>query len=263
MVMRSTNASSVVAPMPTERCSCGHNREAHPLYRGICTCGITRLENGQDAPNGDCMGWPGTTGAEALEEAAGLREHILDIAAHATPYGDLPEDPGYIGTYLLTAGALHRALGTIGHSAPSCIAEAELDEARSRIHLLEVEACDLEHRRLVAEDRHADLQVHCVELADLIRSIEWYGTRCNADITGCEDEDVCPVCDCSVVEGHKPNCRLAAVLQVDGTTQGHAILQEVERLREAIREALPHVPYRVEQDLRDALDQAAQPEVIP
>jgi hypothetical protein len=62
-----------------------------------------------------------------------LRAHVLDIAAHATPYGDIPDDPGYVGTYLLTAGALHRALGTIGHTAPSCQAEAERDEqARDR-----------------------------------------------------------------------------------------------------------------------------------
>lgn len=59
-----------------------------------------------------------------------LRAHILDIDAHATPYGDLPEEPGFVGTYLLTAGALHRALGTIGHSSPSCAAEAELERQR-------------------------------------------------------------------------------------------------------------------------------------
>ena len=55
-----------------------------------------------------------------------LRQHILDIDAHATPYGDIPNDPGYVGTYLLTAGALHRALGKIGHTAPKCEAEAQL-----------------------------------------------------------------------------------------------------------------------------------------
>lgn len=61
----------------------------------------------------------------ARTERDELREHILDIAAHATPYGDIPDDPGYVGTYLLTAGALHRALGKIGHTAPSCTAEAQ------------------------------------------------------------------------------------------------------------------------------------------
>jgi hypothetical protein len=55
-----------------------------------------------------------------------LRQRILDIDAHATPYGDIPDDPGYVGTYLVTAGALHRALGKIGHTAPKCQAEAEL-----------------------------------------------------------------------------------------------------------------------------------------
>jgi len=62
-----------------------------------------------------------------------LRAHILDIDAHATPFGDIPDDPGYTGVYLLTAGALHRALGKIGHTAPSCQAEAERDAARAEL----------------------------------------------------------------------------------------------------------------------------------
>ena len=71
--------------------------------------------------------------AQALAEVVKLRQHILDIDAHATPYGDLPDDPGYVGTYLVTAGALHRALGTIGHGAPNCQAEAERDDYRDRL----------------------------------------------------------------------------------------------------------------------------------
>jgi DNA repair exonuclease SbcCD ATPase subunit len=79
---------------------------------------------------------------EALKGAARLRAteaerdrlkaHILDIDAHATPYGDLPDEPGYVGTYLLTAGALHRALGMVGHASASCEAEAELASLRQR-----------------------------------------------------------------------------------------------------------------------------------
>lgn len=67
--------------------------------------------------------------AKLIEERDQLRQHILDIDAHATPYGDLPEDPGDVGVYLLSAGALHRALGKIGHTAPNCQAEAQLAEA--------------------------------------------------------------------------------------------------------------------------------------
>lgn len=65
-----------------------------------------------------------------------LRQHILDIDAHATPYGDIPDEPGWVGTYLVTAGALHRALGKVGYSAPKCEAEqhvATLTEALERI----------------------------------------------------------------------------------------------------------------------------------
>lgn len=69
-----------------------------------------------------------------------LRAHILDIDAHATPYGDIPDDPGYTGVYLVTAGALHRALGTIGHSAPKCQAEAVIK--RVSAHLAEYETGD-------------------------------------------------------------------------------------------------------------------------
>jgi len=75
---------------------------------------------------------PAVIEAERAEVAAltaerdRLREHILDIDAHATPYGDIPDEPGFVGVYLVTAGALHRALGKIGHSAPKCKAEADL-----------------------------------------------------------------------------------------------------------------------------------------
>lgn len=68
---------------------------------------------------------------ETMSVEAKLREHILDIAAHATPYGNIPSDPGWVGTYLLSAGALHRAIGTIGHTAPSCEAEAALANERA------------------------------------------------------------------------------------------------------------------------------------
>ena len=63
-------------------------------------------------------------------EVDALRQHILDIDAHATPYGDPPDEPGFVGTYLLTAGALHRALGKIGYSAPNCSAEVERNAMR-------------------------------------------------------------------------------------------------------------------------------------
>lgn len=94
-------------------------------------------------------------------EVERLRSHILDIDAHATPYGDIPDDPGWVGSYLLTAGALHRALGTIGHTAPSCQAEAEIerlrgerDEAQADAQVRRVchpcEACDAARDRRLA-----------------------------------------------------------------------------------------------------------------
>jgi hypothetical protein len=62
-----------------------------------------------------------------------LKGAILDIDAHATPYGDIPDEPGYVGTYLVTAGSLHRALGKIGHTAPKCQAEAERDALKAEL----------------------------------------------------------------------------------------------------------------------------------
>lgn len=56
---------------------------------------------------------------QALDEIDRLRAAILDIDAHATPMGLLREDDpeGSPGYYHLTVGALHRALGVVGHSA--------------------------------------------------------------------------------------------------------------------------------------------------
>ena len=85
-----------------------------------------------------------------------LREHILDIDAHATPFGDIPDDPGWIGSYLISAGCLHRAMGKIGHSAPSCAAEAERDEALAEVEQLRGEIANLHpaefHNLLTVEE---------------------------------------------------------------------------------------------------------------
>lgn len=71
--------------------------------------------------------------AAAKARVAELEAHILDIDAHATPFGDIPDDPGWVGTYLVTAGSLHRALGKIGHTAPSCDAEERIARALAEI----------------------------------------------------------------------------------------------------------------------------------
>jgi len=68
-------------------------------------------------------------GAAADAEAASLRAAIRDIDAHATPV--IPggaEEPTH---YLLTVGALHRALGSgnVSLTAPKCQAEQRLKDA--------------------------------------------------------------------------------------------------------------------------------------
>ena len=48
-----------------------------------------------------------------------LVEPILDIDAHATPFGE--DEHGFVtGGYLISVGCLHRALGFVGHTAPKC-----------------------------------------------------------------------------------------------------------------------------------------------
>lgn len=54
-----------------------------------------------------------------MGEVERLRAAILDIDAHATPFGE--DEHGFVdGGYLVTVGALHRALGLIGHTARKC-----------------------------------------------------------------------------------------------------------------------------------------------
>lgn len=58
-----------------------------------------------------------TTHVTALADE--LRNAILDIDAHATPFGT--DDDGFVsGGYLISVGSLHRALGVVGHSAAKC-----------------------------------------------------------------------------------------------------------------------------------------------
>jgi chromosome segregation ATPase len=83
-----------------------------------------------------------------------LREHILDIDAHATPYEDLPDDPGYVGLYLLTSGALHRALGKVGRSASPCKDAVKVTELLEKL-----EEAERAHRQVEAERDHAEGQL--------------------------------------------------------------------------------------------------------
>jgi hypothetical protein len=96
------------------------------------------------------------------DERDTLKAAILDIDAHATPYGDIPDEPGYVGTYLVTAGSLHRALGKIGHTAPKCQAEAERDALKAAISDAICRMATLRawaHRELTGDTLHNVLAV--------------------------------------------------------------------------------------------------------
>lgn len=114
---------------------------------------------------------------ELEKECDTLRAHILDIDAHATPVGE-DEDGFVTGGYLISVGALHRALGKVGHSAPSCEAEKERDELRAQLDVNSnhydrywdnPERRDAEWRRATREKMQDALtDVFCHEAADIM-----------------------------------------------------------------------------------------------
>ena len=60
--------------------------------------------------------------ARLTSEVSRLRAHILDIDAHAAPFGE--DANGFVtGGYVISVGSLHRALGAVGHTAPKCTTE--------------------------------------------------------------------------------------------------------------------------------------------
>ena len=57
--------------------------------------------------------------ARPREQVEALKAAVLDIDAHATPLGE-DEDGFTTGGYIVSVGALHRALGVVGHAARKC-----------------------------------------------------------------------------------------------------------------------------------------------
>lgn len=109
-----------------------------------------------------------------LATIAKLENHILDIQAHATPFGGLPEDPEYVGIYLLTAGALHRALGTIGHTVRPC----ETCQSASALKATIAKAVgELESTNSTYEDEwgHTCIGDELVSRAEVLQAIEEAG----------------------------------------------------------------------------------------
>lgn len=88
-----------------------------------------RAESANRLEVGDRLGW---RLVEAREEVRALKAAIADIDAHATPVGLLHNDDpeGSPHHYLLTVGALHRALGK-AYTAEPC----ESERARLRVEV--------------------------------------------------------------------------------------------------------------------------------
>jgi FtsZ-binding cell division protein ZapB len=110
-------------------------------------------------------------------------------------------------------------------------------------------------------DRYAALEVHAAELRDLLEQLEWAGSGAPEATAAW---DCCPVCGLLRQEPaggfHLDDCKLAHALQAAGPARGHAILDEVERLREENRQL--QIAYdRASAPPDTALDQAAPREV--
>ena len=98
-----------------------------PDTPNVCpTCDDTGLVaplggRGSDGPDPcpHCTPAAGSSSPDVTALADELRNAILDIDAHATPFGT--DDDGFVsGGYLISVGSLHRALGVVGHSAAKC-----------------------------------------------------------------------------------------------------------------------------------------------
>lgn len=95
----------------------------------------TELRRYTEADSADAAAGSYAGRAEHAEaERDRYRQAILDIDAHATPIGLAHQDDpdGNPHHYAVTVGALHRALGKVGHTATPCTAEA----AVTRVHAL-------------------------------------------------------------------------------------------------------------------------------
>lgn len=100
-----------------------------------------------------------------------LRAAILDIDAHATPYGE--DEDGFVnGGYLISIGCLHRALGVVGHSAAKCrFCGPEAHGCADKTALMDVAALALAYARKVeagtaTADDITTLVCHLVYLTD-------------------------------------------------------------------------------------------------
>lgn len=117
------------------------------------------------------------------DERDQLRAAILDIDAHATPIGLADEnDPdGNPHHYALTVGALHRALGKVGHTAPSCQAEDLLRIAHDTSNKSEAE-------RALAAERADRVEATLREVLDAFEAYWARASYCGPDVSAVQPE---------------------------------------------------------------------------
>ena len=87
-----------------------------------------------------------------------------------------------------------------------------------------LDASIAEHQRAEqAEDSKADLEVYAAELRDLLER---------------SNDQQCQGCGCAPHrETHRPDCRVAAVLQADGPARAREVLEEVQRYKRVVEAA--------------------------
>lgn len=97
---------------------------------------------------------------EANDRTERLTAAILDIDAHATPFGE-DEDGFVTGGYLVSVGSIHRALGIVGRSAAKC-RDIPCERATAAEAARNTAEQDADRLALVVDANHC---THCREIA--------------------------------------------------------------------------------------------------
>ena len=101
--------------------------------------------------------------ARLREQAEALKAAVLDIDAHSTAMGE-DTDGFTTGGYIVSVGALHRALGVVGHAARKCKPGALCPPcAQTEALAAALEAISRRHPIMGSVDEYRRGQLHALE----------------------------------------------------------------------------------------------------
>jgi len=155
-----------------------NSTERHTIERSIIANAVPYLLDEVERLNRDgaqwYRKWADKCGevARLTAENERLRAAILDIDAHATPFAE--DADGFVTMYVMSVGALHRALGIIGHSAAAVVASdvtGEQERYRGFPHLhiypqeTECPACEA----FAEDERNRSARCHLPDVVEVAR----------------------------------------------------------------------------------------------